>query len=257
MAGVSALIDAHVPRGLLRLGRGEGCQRGCSGGGAATVAAGVSAGSQLGSLAPGVGPQRLGRPRRTVVLGSHTSRIDTRAFDLHGRLDAAGGSGPEVPAAGAGPTPAPPESSGSYRASGGGLQGCPLRGVRPRRLAVRVSCSNGLRRTRRRGSTGRRRDPPRGWSTGLSPPSTASRAGQGVGLPAAGADAARPAIDVRFTGVPRVPVQSRREAPAASPPLAPPPRPRRRGRCLTASRGRLGGHGRPGRARGGPASAAG
>ena len=64
MAGVSALIDAHVPRGLLRLGRG-----------------------------------------RTVVPGSHTSRIDTRALDLHGRFDAAGGSGPEVPAARAGPTP--------------------------------------------------------------------------------------------------------------------------------------------------------
>ena len=42
---------------------------------------------------------------RTVVLGSHSSRIDTRALDLHGRFDAAGGSGPEVPAAGAGPTP--------------------------------------------------------------------------------------------------------------------------------------------------------
>ena len=30
------------------------------------------------------------------------------------------------------PAPVPPESSGSYCASGGGLQGCPQRGVRPR-----------------------------------------------------------------------------------------------------------------------------
>ena len=64
MAGVSALIDAHVPRGLLRLGRG-----------------------------------------RTVVLGSHTSRIDTRALDLHGRgrvrpRGSSGGSGPHPRAAG-------------------------------------------------------------------------------------------------------------------------------------------------------------
>ena len=37
---------------------------------------------------------RLGRGR-TVVLGSHTSRIDTRALNLQGScLDAAGGSGP-------------------------------------------------------------------------------------------------------------------------------------------------------------------
>ena len=42
-------LDAHVPRGLLRLGRS-----------------------------------------RTVVLGSHTSRIDTRALNLHGHPDAAG-----------------------------------------------------------------------------------------------------------------------------------------------------------------------
>ena len=63
------------------------------------------------------------------------------------------------------PANAPPESSGSYRAPGGGLQGCPLRGVRPRRWRMRVSCSNGLRRTRRRGFFARRRDPPRGWST--------------------------------------------------------------------------------------------
>ena len=32
---------------------------------------------------------------------------------------------------------------GSYRASVGGLQGCPPRGVRPAPLAVRLSCSNG------------------------------------------------------------------------------------------------------------------
>ena len=43
-------VDAHVPRGVLRLGRD-----------------------------------------RTVVLGSHTSSIDTRALNLHGHPDAVGG----------------------------------------------------------------------------------------------------------------------------------------------------------------------
>ena len=51
---------------------------------------------------------------------------------------AAGGSGPEVPAAGAGPTPAPPESSGSYRARGRGrTPGLPPRGGRARRRTSR------------------------------------------------------------------------------------------------------------------------
>ena len=67
---------------------------------------------------------------------------------------AAGGSGPEVPAAGAGPTPAPPESSGSYRAAGGGLQGCPTgatvsdHAVRPSRLRSSTA-SRTARRARR------------------------------------------------------------------------------------------------------------
>ena len=85
---------------------------------------------------------RLGRGR-TVVLGSHISRIDTRAVNLHGHPDAAGGPG-QLPR---------------------------VRGRTP-------------------------------W------------------LPPAGRSVHRPeATD------------------PTSPPLAPPPRPRRRGRCLTASRG--------------------
>ena len=43
--------------------------------------------------------------------------------------------------------PAPPESSGSYRASGGGSRAClgaaPRRASAPEALAVRLSCSNG------------------------------------------------------------------------------------------------------------------
>ena len=105
---------------------------------------------------------------RTVVLGSHTSRIDTRAstctdiptpracpaqrFRRRGR-----------------PPPAPPESSGSYRTSGGGLQGCPLRGVRPRRWRCGCRARTALR-SRRRGST-------RGVATRLAvgPPARAHR----------------------------------------------------------------------------------
>ena len=86
-------LDAHVPRGLLRLGRG----------------------------------------RTVVLLGSHTSRIDTRALNLHGHAVAAGGVWSRGSGGGVGPTPAPPESPespGSYRASEGGLQGLP-RGGRP------------------------------------------------------------------------------------------------------------------------------
>ena len=49
----------------------------------------------------------------------HTRPRPARTFRRRGRAR------PEVPAVGAGPTPAPPESSGSYRASGGGLQGLP------------------------------------------------------------------------------------------------------------------------------------
>ena len=103
------------------------------------------------------------------------------------------GSGPSVPLR---------RFVGQLPRVGGGLQGCPLR-VRPSPpLAVRMSCPNGLRRTRRRGST-------RGGATRLAvgpparahrAPPRAPRAGQGVGFPAAGADGARPAIDVRFTG---------------------------------------------------------
>ena len=65
----------------------------------------------------------------------------------------------------------PPSATGrsgaANRASGGGLQGCPRAaggaGVVRERLA----------RSRRRGST-RGRDPPRGWSTGPSPPTRPS-----------------------------------------------------------------------------------
>ena len=69
-------------------------------------------------------------------------------------------------------------------------------------------------------------------------PPRAPRAGRGVRPPAAGADAVRgPRFGVRFTGAGAGPVQSRRESrqPARRP--LPPARPRRRGRCLTASRG--------------------
>ena len=64
----------------------------------------------------------------------------------------------------------PPESSGSYRASGGGLQGCPPRGVRPRRW--RCGCrARTARRSRRWGrvcestttATGRPRGRPPPW----------------------------------------------------------------------------------------------
>ena len=41
---------------------------------------------------------------------------------------------------------AEPESSGSYRAFGGRLQGCPLRGVRPRRWRCPVPARRGARR---------------------------------------------------------------------------------------------------------------
>ena len=69
-------------------------------------------------------------------------------------------------------------------------------------------------------------------------PPRAPRAGRGVRPPAAGADAVRgPRFGVRFTRGRRGPVQSRRKSrqPARRP--LPPARPRRRGRCLTASRG--------------------
>ena len=52
------------------------------------------------------------------------------------------------------PAPAPPESSGSYRASGGGLQGCPPRGVRPRRWR----CGCRARTARPIAAPGARRD---------------------------------------------------------------------------------------------------
>ena len=104
---------------------------------------------------------------------------------------------------------------GSCRTSGGRLQGCPLRGVRPRRWRCGCRARTALR-SRRRGFYARRRDPPRGWSTGPSSPTRrgpmrplvvdhmpsvlrggvrapprAPRAGQGVRPPAAGADAVR------------------------------------------------------------------
>ena len=50
------------------------------------------------------------------------------------------------PPAVASPDTAPPESSGSYRAFGGRLQGCPPAGRPPAPLAVRLSCSNGASR---------------------------------------------------------------------------------------------------------------
>ena len=90
-------------------------------------------------------PAPAGRDR-TVVLRSHTSRIGTRALDLHGHLDAAGG----VRARGSG-----------YRGSGarrtrraatdirGGLQGCPARGFRRRRWRCGCGARTARRSTRR------------------------------------------------------------------------------------------------------------
>ena len=61
------------------------------------------------------------------------------------------------------------ESSGSYRASGADSRAAPPRGVRPRRR--RCGChARAARRSRSAGFYARRRDPPRGWSTGPSPP---------------------------------------------------------------------------------------
>ena len=130
-------------------------------------------------------------------------------------LGGADGAAPMGPAGhGRRPASRKPESSRSYRALGGRLQGCPLRGVRPRRWRCGCRARTALR-SRRRGFYARRRDPPRGWSTGPSSPTRrarcvpsssimpsvlrggvrapprAPRAGQGVRPPAAGADAVR------------------------------------------------------------------
>ena len=70
--------------------------------------------------------RRPGRPRSGV--GRDDLRGPLRLVE--GRINE--GSRFPPPAA-ASPAPAPPESSGSYRAFGGRLQGCPPRGVRPRR----------------------------------------------------------------------------------------------------------------------------
>ena len=73
--------------------------------------------------------RRPGRPRSGV--GRDDLRGPLRLVE--GRINE--GSGFPPPAA-ASPAPAPPESSGSYRAFGGRLQGCPLRASPPTPLVV-------------------------------------------------------------------------------------------------------------------------
>ena len=118
-------------------------------------------------------PAPAGRDR-TVVLRSHTSRIGTRALDLHGHLDAAGG----VRARGSG-----------YRGSGarrtrraatdirGGLLDCPVGRPRARRVIGAPGASTARGRPRR----GR---PPPWRRTGRNRGSVA--AGRRVTSPSAG-----------------------------------------------------------------------
>ena len=69
----------------------------------------------------------------------------------------------------------PPESVGQVPGVRGQTPGLPPAGRPAAPLAVRLSCSNGSLRSRRRGSYARRCDPPRGWSTGPSPPARRAR----------------------------------------------------------------------------------
>ena len=194
MAGVSALIDAHVPRGLLRLGRG-----------------------------------------RTVVLGSHTSRIDTHALDLHGRgrvrpRGSSGGSGPHPRAAGI---------VGQLPRGRGRTSRLPRRRRPPSRWGG-VACRA---RTAPPDSTSLTAAVSR-WSTvsdhAVRPSrfrsSTTSRTARRARLPLQPVQMPFEAGGRRqFTGA-RASRCSAAAKPAASQP-APPPQPRRRGRSLTASQG--------------------
>ena len=100
------------------------------------------------------------------------------------------------------------EVGGGSGAVGGRTPGLPRRGVRRRGRPVRLLSSTASRTARR----ARRASP-------------CSRC----------RCRSRPAIGVRFTGGPCVPGAEPTRSPAASQPPAPPPRPQRRGRCLTAS----------------------
>ena len=112
--------------------------------------------SQRALWALGVAAAKLdgpGRPRRQPLqLGESEHDAARRPGRIVGR---GRGRTPGLPPAGAAPrdfhpptargglAPAPPESSGSYRAAGGGSRAASRRASRPEALAVRLSCSNG------------------------------------------------------------------------------------------------------------------
>ena len=132
--------------------------------------------------------------------------------------------------------------------SGGGLQGCPLRGVRPRRwrcrgpargVATRLAVGPPARAHRRDepGASPRRRSCRPSFAVAFEH-RLAHRAQGKACVPLQPVQMPFEARDRRQVHRgPRVPVQSRREDRQPARPPAPPPRPRRRGRSLTASRG--------------------
>ena len=73
-------------------------------------------------------------------LGATLSRIDTRALDLHGRCDAAGGSGPEVPAAAGIVRQLPRVRGRTPRAAPRGVSVSGSNGLRHQRAGWRRSC---------------------------------------------------------------------------------------------------------------------
>ena len=94
-----------------------------------------------------------------LVAGGNTVVVVEHNLDVVAAADWVGDLGPEGARRVVGSSPgdfhrrprrAPPPSrrnrSGSYRAFGGGLQGCPLRGVRPRRWRCPVPARRGARR---------------------------------------------------------------------------------------------------------------